>query len=441
MAAQNAGRHGQTTVARDAQDPTARNADLATPRLPLDLRRKPVGATMRFFWVFLLAALTAAPAGAAERGGACATLGALVDTAPAGPVFLASYPGTGIRELKDAAFLYDNAAAAIALVGCGEPAKARRIGDAILFAADHDRFWHDGRLRNAYAAGAVAAPVKLAGWWDAPQNKWVEDRYQVGSDTGNLAWAMLALLALDSATHDARYRAGARRIGGWLERWRDTRGPGGFTGGAFGHEPSPDALKWKSTEHNTDLAAAYRALAQVTGDTHWLMDADAAEHLVRALWSSHCRCFAVGTGLDGATPNPMQALDAQIWPLLALPHAAPRAAVLGTLQNRLSISGGFAYSAAREGLWTEGTAQVALLMRLLGRDVEAAGLQRKLDEMRAPDGGFYASDIPAAPTGFMLDTDPTRPREYFHIPALAPAAWSALAERGFNPFTKERAPP
>ncbi|MBV9044078.1 MAG: hypothetical protein JO294_03065, partial [Alphaproteobacteria bacterium] len=96
---------------------------------------------------------------------------------------------TTTRELKDAAFVYDNAVAVTALVACHEIRRARRIGDALLFALDHDRYWHDGRLRNAYLAGAVTNPVKLPGWWDTQQNGWAEDRYQVGSDTGNLAWA------------------------------------------------------------------------------------------------------------------------------------------------------------------------------------------------------------------------------------------------------------
>ena len=43
----------------------------------------------------------------------------------------------------------------MALVGCGERDKARRIGAAIFWAIDNDRTWHDGRLRNAYAAGVV----------------------------------------------------------------------------------------------------------------------------------------------------------------------------------------------------------------------------------------------------------------------------------------------
>lgn len=378
-------------------------------------------------------AFLAVISGANAAPSPCAGLAAQFDASP-DPVFLASYPGTAIRELKGAAFLYDNAAATIALLGCNDIARARRIGDAILFAQDRDRFWHDGRLRNAYLAGPPASPVKLAGWWDATLNRWVEDRYQVGSDTGNLAWTMLALLALDRATQDARYRAGAARLGVWLERWRDSRGPGGFTGGVFGHEPKPEVLTWKSTEHNTDLTAAFRALARATGDTRWLADAAAAEAMVRASWLPDCRCFAAGTGLDGATRNPVLALDAQVWPLLALDDTSRYRAVAVTMRKRLARDGGYAYGEARAGLWTEGTAQAALLTTLVHHDAEAAGLARAVAAMRAPGGAYYAATASAQATGFMLDTDPTQPRRYFHIAALAPLAWAALAERKFNPF-------
>lgn len=389
---------------------------------------------MTIFICLLAISLFTSPAAAAPPS-ACAHLAAQIDAAPAGPVFLASYPGTAIKELKDAAFLYDNAVAAVALVGCGDGARARRIGDAILFAQGHDRYWHDGRLRNAYLAGAPASPVKLAVWWDTQQNHWVEDRYQVGSDNGNMAWSMLALLALDRATHDPRYRAGAVRIAGWTMQWRDRRGPGGFTGGVFAHEPKPEILEWKSTEHNTDLAAAFTALAAATGDPHWLVPAHAAAAFVRAMWTPSCRCFAVGTAEDGATHNRFLALDAQIWPLLALPSGGTQRAVPAPLRKRLAMAGGYVYSEARDGLWTEGTAQAALLMAQLGRQGDAARLDRVVASMRMPDGGYYASSIPALPTGFMLDTDPTKPRQYFHIEALAPLAWAALAERRFDPFT------
>jgi hypothetical protein len=76
-----------------------------------------------------------------------------------------------------------------------------------------------------------------------------------------------------------------------------------------------------------------------------------------------------------------------------------------------------------------------VLLELLHRDSAARAAQASLQTQRAEDGGFYASDVPATPTGFMLATDPTKPRVYFHLEHLGAAAWVALAEQRFNPFT------
>ena len=359
-------------------------------------------------------------------------------TQPDGPVFLASFPSVTTGPLHNAAFLYDNAVAAIALVGCDDDKQARRIGDAMLLALDHDRHWHDGRLRNGYAAGPVTtAPVKLAGWWDDTEQRWLEDRYQAGSDSGNLAWAMLALLTLARHEEAARYRDGAERIAHWLITQRDTaHGVGGFAGGTFGHEPAPPAVTWKSTEHNTDLAAAFAELAAMSGKADWREQAKAAHQFVSAMWDDACACFATGTGEDGVTINRFIALDAQVWPLLALPDLKSRGdAVMASIDAGLAVGDGYAYSEVKSGIWTEGTAQVALLAALRGDETKAAALLKTIARQRAADGSYYASDIAALPTGFMLPTDPRQPRLYFRLPHLGATAWVALAERHFNPFT------
>jgi hypothetical protein len=381
------------------------------------------------------------PPAKAQPSPACATLAAAIKAEAPGPVFLASYPTVRSGPLQGVAFLYDNAVATIALEACGETGHAARIGDAMLAALARDRHWRDGRLRNGYLAGSVGpGPLKLAGWWDAKQNMWVEDRYQVGSDTGNMAWAMLALLTLERATGDRRYGQGARRIGGWLRQWRDPKEPGGFTGGAFAHEPAPVVWRWKSTEHNTDLAAAFTRLAQATGDSSWRIDARAAESFVHIMWRPECSCFGAGTGEDGATRNSYLALDAQVWPLLAIPGAAARYPAAMT-QEKLRVGEGFSYGEAKAGFWTEGTAQMALLLALAGRDAEAARLLQAVEAMRAPGGSYYAAGSGELPTGFMLDTDPTQPRQYFRIPHLAALSWVALAQQRYNPFTATRALP
>jgi hypothetical protein len=357
-----------------------------------------------------------------------------------GALFLPSFPTAEPGPLRDTAFLYDNALATIALVACGHKARAAQIGDAILFALDHDRYWHDGRLRNAYLAGpANSDPVKLSGWWDAAQNKWVEDAYQAGSDTGNMAWAMLALLTIHDATQAPQYRAGAQRIAAYVETTLSKVRPAGFDGGVFGFEPSPVRDSWKSTEHNTDLAAAFVRLAQASGDARWRKRARQARGFALAMWRPKCRCFAAGTAADGHTRNILMALDAQVWPLLAIPGAVKHdAGVLATINSRLRAGDGYSYGEGGQGVWTEGTAQVALLLSLLGRSGEASVLTAAIDHNRAPDGWYYATDAASLTTGLDLESDPAQPRAYFHLPHLAALAWAALAEQRFNPFTGNR---
>src|SRR5256885_3799689 len=53
---------------------------------------------------------------------------------------------TLFRSLRQSAFTYDNALAAIALIACGDVQRARRIGNALLIAGEHDRSFGDGRL-------------------------------------------------------------------------------------------------------------------------------------------------------------------------------------------------------------------------------------------------------------------------------------------------------
>jgi hypothetical protein len=367
---------------------------------------------------------------------ACAVLARQINSAGQGAVFVASYPTATDKVLRNVAFLYDNAAATLALIGCGDTTHAARIGDAILAALDHDRFWQDGRLRNGYLAGPVANPVKLGGWQE--KDHWAEDGYQSGSDTGNQAWAMLALLGLYQAGAGDEYLAGARRIAAYVEK---SFAAPGFTGGTFGGEPKPQVNPWKSTEHNIDLAAAFAALARATHDPHWTMRAAQARTLVAAMWDGRCNCFAAGTGLDGKTPNRFLALDAQLWPLLALPGATARyGAALKTARAKMTAGDGFTYSEAGRAVWTEGTAQAALLAALLHQPGQAAKLLAAVERNRAPDGSYFAADRDTD-TGFRLDTDPSQARTYFHLPHLGALAWAALAQRGFNPFTGAKALP
>src|SRR6185312_9105952 len=72
--------------------------------------------------VVITAQLFAAPPVlAAELPTACSYLSRYVEAQAPGPEFLASFPTVKSGPLQGAAFLYDNAVAAIALVACDKP--------------------------------------------------------------------------------------------------------------------------------------------------------------------------------------------------------------------------------------------------------------------------------------------------------------------------------
>jgi hypothetical protein len=382
---------------------------------------------------------------------AAATCGALRDRVQAvtgaEPVFLRSYDaesgsGAGTEPALNGAFTYDNALAAIALRACGDIANARRIADGLWMAAGSDRSNVPGRLRNAYRPGPVAAtPVAPMGWWDAAQGRWDEDPYQVGSATGNLAWAALALMTLGEATDDPRYAAGAATIGRWIvENAADDKKPAGFTGGLYGYDDQAQPLTWKSTEHNTDLAAMFDWLARLQPDAGWQEQADKARGFVAAQWSAKERHFLVGTLPDGTTPNAKNSgIDSELWPLLLEKAPSEWRAGLAHVERHYAVGEGFDFNDDRDGVWSEGTAQAALVYRALGEGGKADRHLSWLAGEISPAGLLWATDKPRITTGLALSPQSTRDDFYYYrLPHLGATAWAALAATGWNPFTGRR---
>jgi len=347
---------------------------------------------------------------------------------------LLSYEGLGDtafdRAHRNCAYVYDNAVAGLALISGGRVAAARVLGDALIAAQTRDRFWKDGRLRNAYAAGPVAATgsYPLPGWWDAAAGHWVEDAYQVGTSTGVVAWAMLFLLRLSMATGDARYRAAAMRAGDWVEG--HVRGARGYLGGFLGWEPAPAALAWVSTEHNLDLAVVLAALGRAEA-------ARPARMFVEAMWDVQAGRFLVGLTPEGAD-NHAAAVDANIWPLLApgaLPAWSPALHwVLAHQGVPAADPAGVDFNDDRDGIWLEGTAYVALLAQRLGRKALAARLMRTLVDQTAPGGLVWASDVPRLTTGFSTGLTTNADFFYYRRPHIGATGWAALAARNASAF-------
>lgn len=404
--------------------------------------------------LFLAAPLSSAWGGDSAAELAAKACGALVgrvdDSSGVGPIFLRSYDGAGGHgppaepALANAAFTYDNALAAIALIACGRRSQALRLGEALLAAVNHDRAGENGRLRNAYRAGAQSArPIPPMGWWDAAAGRWLEDPYQVGTATGNVAWGSLALLTLYEATDDRRFRDGAARLAGWaVEHARDVNGAGGFSGGVHGFDEAPGRLGWKSTEHNADLAAVFVWLRRAGAPGDWPTHEAAARSFLNAMWIADSGRFAIGTAPDGVGVNRvLSGLDAQLWPLLL-----PRAPVewqraLAWVERAHAVDGGFDFNDDRDGLWVEGTAQAALVYRIVGRTGDAERLFAQLAKEVSRGGYFWATRQPSITTGLAIGPDsPTDDFRYYRLPHLGATAWVALAVQGWNPFSGARGP-
>ncbi|MBI3467438.1 MAG: hypothetical protein HY000_30890, partial [Planctomycetes bacterium] len=164
------------------------------------------------------------------------------------PRFLASYVTAPFQSLpapvgdfdlvlRNSAFTYDNALAILAFLADGSAdslRRARLIGDALVYASQHDRSFSDGRLRSDYAAGDIALPpgwtpngrvgtVPVPGFFDEAEQRFFEIE-QGAIDTGNNAWAMIALLALYRRTGHQTYLETAETLGNFIRGFRNDTG-------------------------------------------------------------------------------------------------------------------------------------------------------------------------------------------------------------------------
>lgn len=348
------------------------------------------------------------------------------------------------EQFRNVGFTYDNAMALIAFVAREDWDHAQRLADAFVYAQQHDRFYTDGRLRNAYQSGDLAVPpgwfpissARLPGWWSASQNKWIEDPEQVGSTTGNLAWAMIGLLNYYDKSGGPQYLTATIDLGNWIiSHTHDTRGAGGFTGGYLGHEPSPEKLLWKSTEHNLDLYVAFLRLYYSTGDSAWLTQAQHAKTFVEAM-NLDGQCYRTGTLTDGVTVNTsVIPLDTQSWSALAFGSTPLTREAIATAEvsHTASYAGfaGFDFNTDQDMPWPEGTAQMVSVYWMLGQRNHATYYLDELREMqstanRANGKGLVAAPADGLTTGFGWG--------YYNRLHVGATAWFIIAEQALNPY-------
>jgi hypothetical protein len=283
----------------------------------------------------------------------------------------------------------------------------------------------DGRLRASYESGVV------------PRDGQVPATYPA-SDVGAMAWAGRALLHLYEATGEASYVDGARALAEWIQAHTyDTRGSGGYLGGLDAQDA---LLRWKSTEHNLDLVSLFTALGAATGDPAWADRARHAEGFVRSMYDAERHGFATGTELDGVTVNrSFTPADVQTWSYLVLHDATPAGSVDYAATAFAAHDGPFdgisATADQRTAVWFEGTAHLALALRLRGSGDDNDRAQRYLATLVVAQQTAENHDgrgIVAA----SRDTTPNAQGVRLYASRhTGTTAWFLLAAQGRDPFS------
>lgn len=385
-------------------------------------------------------------------------------TMPVQPDFFNSTPDVDFDlVLRAVAYTYDNALAILAFLADGSSNSLQRaalIGDAFVQAANHDRTYTDGRFRTAYMPGDLAvAPgwmvkgkagtVPMPGFYLENPDQYYELADNANVDTGNNAWAMIALLALYKQSSNTDYLIAAENAGQFIQTMRSNAGlyPG-FLGGINEAETTPTNRTYKSTEHNLDIYAAFSVMYQITGQTQWLSGALLASNFVESMWETNRGCFLAGTTGDVPDNSRNQAtgqlpLDTQTWTILAIPGTLTRhpnlfAALEQYHRNQHDGFDGEDFNDYTNGVWFEGTGQTAV-------DYTSVGNSLRMDQLRSTlqtaqqipppygDGmGTPAASHDGVSSGFGFDL--------FRRPHVGATSWNIFAQKGFNPFYQTRQP-
>jgi len=343
------------------------------------------------------------------------------------------------RYIMNVCSIYDNALALIAFLARGsndDLMRAKILADSFVYAQKNDRHYADGRLRNAYMSGDLkdhlTGKARIPGYWDTNDEKWYETNQGTGS--GNMAWAMIALLSYYEKMDGDQYLDAIKALGEWIENeTRDDRGSGGYTCGYEDREPDPKKFTFKSTEHNIDIYVAFRRLYERTGEEKWNERALHAKNFVDAMWDANENHFWTGTLDDGVTINKSTIpVDIHAWAVMAMNSYN---SALSWVENNIYTEDcgfkGFDFNNDRDGVWFEGTAQMAIAYQI---DSELTKSDIYIDELRKAQTdannsngkGIVAACHDGVTTGFGS--------KYYSRLHTGASAWYIFAEKKYNPY-------
>jgi hypothetical protein len=387
------------------------------------------------------------------------------------PHFLPSNLPQGICQvgvLHNSAQIYDQAVVLLAFLARHEPddlQRAELLARALVEAQHKDRTFKDGRLRNAYAGGELIDPdlgtTRLPGSYDWSAHRFVEDENAVGTDTGDMAWAALALVqahALLPKRAGDPFLDAATALARWIVVNTKVEDPlGGFSGGVQGFERAagvPEGQQrrdYRSTEHNIDLAALFARMAATASDTEesrqWAAEMTHARSFVDKMRADGGNASPYWTGTSGGAGMEINKsvvpLDVQTWSVLGTRAPGQSTGALDWALTNCTESGrrdAFDFNCHDgDGAWWEGTAQVAAALRWLKRGNDAEPMLARLRAAQLKDtpaaGALPAASRCGLTTGFSHKRNgKTVPWVYTNWPHIGATGWFIFAALGANPY-------
>lgn len=280
--------------------------------------------------------------------------------------------------IRNAAFTEYSALAMLALMANASGfipedwERAKRIGDAFVTAQDNDRYFYDDRLRNGYMAGDLLDHLtgftKIPGWWDPDSAKFFEVEFAAGTSTGAMAWIIIAWLQYNHWQPEQAYVDAAIDLGNWIRSRYDNDG---YRGGFEGFDSTQTEVSWKSVEHNILVYTAFTMLGEATGNATWFN------------WAEDARAYVEGQWQNNQFPEPLTNIYALAYLCLGDSYLPG----LDWVENNTLVTApcpvgdpfsGFDFNSDKDGVWFEGTAQMALAF---WKNNEISNAQMYLEEI------------------------------------------------------------
>lgn len=253
---------------------------------------------------------------------------------------------------------------------------------------------------------------------------------------GPNAFLLLAMLHYKAVTGSTTYDAVILGIANWIRSLQDV--DNGIRYGFTGIAGTP--ANNKSTEHNMDAVAAFRAVAAIMGNASFQTEADQVlSYLNSQMWTG--TRFRVGETAAGALIND-RALDCYSWAPLALSSytavvglaeadfgATKNNDTTGVAVEGFDFSGLPGAAVDKDAVWLEGTAQMVLAYLWIEDTTRAAKYMNELEKAIYVTGVgqqalTYATNAGTA-YGFTMDSTHG---------AVSSMAWYLFSKRNFNPF-------